>query len=54
MEIGAEGAELVAEQAEKFAKDTIELVKETIPDQAGEITDAFHDFVKDVHLPFSL
>lgn len=54
VEIGAEGAELVAEQAEKFAKDTIELVKETIPDQAGEITDAFHDFVKDVHLPFSL
>lgn len=54
VEIGDEGVQIAAEQAEKFAKGTIELVKETIPDKVGEVTDAFNDFVKDVHLPFSL
>lgn len=54
VEIGDEGVQIAAEQAEKLAKGTIELVKENIPDKVGEVTDAFNDFVKDVHLPFSL
>lgn len=53
-EVGSEGAKFLAEKAEKLAKDTVELVKENVPEKLNEVHSAFHDFVKDCNLPFSI
>lgn len=53
VELGTEGAECLAEKAETLAKDTVELVKENIPEKVDEVRDAFNEFAKDCNLPFS-
>lgn len=53
VELGTEGAECLAEKAETLAKDTVELVKENIPEKVDEVRDAFNDFAKNCNLPFS-
>lgn len=54
VELGTEGAEYPAEKAETLAKDTVELVKENIPEKVDEVRDAFNDFAKNCNLPFSV
>lgn len=54
VELGTEGAECLAEKAETLAKDTVELVKENIPEKVDEVKDAFNDFAKNCNLPFSV
>lgn len=54
VELGTEGAEYLAEKAETLAKDTVELVKENIPEKVDEVRDAFNDFAKNCNLPFSV
>ena len=46
--------EFLVEKAEALAKDTVELVKEKIPEKVDEVKSAFNDFVKSCNLPFSL
>lgn len=53
-ELGAEGAEYLAEKTKSFAMDTVELVKENMPEKADEVKSAFNDFAKSCNLPFSV
>ena len=54
VELGTEGAEYLAEKAETLAKDTVEIVKENIPEKVDEVRDAFNDFAKNCNLPFNV
>ena len=44
----------MAEKAETLAKDTVELVKENIPEKVDEVKAAFNDFSRNCNLPFSV
>lgn len=50
VESGREDAKFLAEKAESLAKETIELVKENMPEKAGEVKSAFSDFIKSCNL----
>lgn len=54
VEMGTEGAKYLADKAETLAKDTVELVKENMPEKLGEVQSAFNDFAKNCNLPFSV
>ena len=54
VEAGTEGAKFLAEKTETFAKDTVELVKENVPEKVDEVKSAFNDFAKSCNLPFSV
>lgn len=54
VEIGAEGAEFLAEQAKGFMQDTVELFEEHVPEKFEEVKDSFTNFIKDLNLPFNL
>lgn len=54
VEMGGEGAEMMAEKAEQFASSTIDAVSEYIPEQLDNVKNAFNDFTSSVDLPFSL
>ena len=54
IEKGTEGAQFLAEKAETLANDTIELVKENLPEKAEEVKVAFQDFAKSCNLPFAV
>lgn len=54
IQIGAEGAEILAEKAKQFASSTIDTVSEYIPEQLDNVKNAFSDFVSSVDLPFVL
>lgn len=54
VDLGVEGAEHIAEQAEKLAQGTVQIVEEYIPDKLDDVKNAFADFVKDAKLPFKL
>lgn len=54
VEVGAEGAKFLAEKAETLTKDTVELVKENVPEKIDEVKSAFNDFAKSCNLPFSV
>ena len=54
VEKGTEGAKFLAEKAETLAKDTIELVKEGMPEKLEEVKSAFNDFAKSCNLPFGI
>ena len=54
VESGIEGSEYLAEKAGNLAKDTVELVKESLPEKAEEVRAAFNDFAKACNLPFSI
>lgn len=54
VELGAEGAHLVAEQAEKLARDTVQMVQENIPEKLDDVKAAFHDFISSNNLPFHI
>lgn len=52
VEVGTEGAKFLAEKAETLAKDTVELVKENVPEKIDEVKSAFNDFANSCNLPF--
>lgn len=54
VEVGADGAEFVAEKAQALAKETVELFEEHIPDKLDDVKNAFNDFFKDTKLPFGI
>lgn len=54
MELGAEGAEFLAEKAEGLMEGTLELFEETIPEKWDEAKTAFCEFIDEFELPFSL
>lgn len=54
VEAGTEGAKFLAEKTETLAKDTLELVKENVPEKVDEVKSAFNDFAKSCNLPFSV
>lgn len=54
VELGEEGAHLVAEQAEKLAQGTVQMVQENIPERLDDVKAAFHDFISSNNLPFHI
>lgn len=52
VEVGTEGAKFLAEKAESLTKDTVELVKENMPEKLNEVQSAFNDFAKSCNLSF--
>ena len=54
VEAGTEGAKYLADKAESLAKDTVEIVKDNIPEKLDEVKSAFNDFAKKCNLPFSV
>lgn len=54
VELGAEGAEFLAEKAESLMKGTLELFEEKVPDKLDDAKAAFSDFIDEFNLPFNL
>ena len=54
VENGTEGAKFLAEKAETMAKDTVELIKENLPEKLDSVKLAFNDFSKSCNLSFSV
>lgn len=54
VEVGTESAKFLAEKAESLAKNTVELVKENVPEKIDEVKSAFNDFAKNCNLPFTV
>lgn len=54
VEVGTEGMKFLAEKAETLAKDTVEFVKENVPEKVDEVKSAFNDFAKSCNLPFTV
>ena len=54
VELGAEGAEVLAQKANEFAQATIDAVSEAVPEKLEEVTCAFKDFASSVKLPFHI
>lgn len=54
VELGAEGAEVLAQKANEFAQATIDAVSEAVPEKLEEVTSAFKDFASSVKLPFHI
>ena len=54
VELGAEGVEFLAEQAENLMKGTLELFEEHIPDKLDDAKAAFSNYIEKFDLPFGL
>ena len=54
VELGAEGAEFLAQKANEFARTTIDAVSEAAPEKLEEVKNAFKDFASNAKLPFNL
>lgn len=54
VEAGAEGAELLADKAGAFAQNTIDTVKDVIPEKVSDVADAFQDFISSNKLPIQI
>lgn len=54
VELGAEGVEFLAEQAENLMKGTLELFEEHIPDKLDDAKAAFSNYIEEFDLPFGL
>ena len=54
VELGAEGVEFLAEQAENLMNGTLDLFQEHIPDKWDEAKDAFSSYIEVFNLPFGL
>lgn len=52
VELGSEYAPIVGQKVEEIVNDTIELVKENVPEKIDEVRLAFNDFAKSCDLPF--
>ena len=54
VEIGTENADVIAETAEKYANQTIEIAQEVIPDGVDTLKGSMADFGSKANLPFSI
>ena len=54
VELGAEGVEFLAEQAEGLMQGTIDLFEEHIPNKLDEAKEAFSNYIEEFDLPFGL
>lgn len=54
IEVGTEGAQVLADKAEEFANAAVDLVRDNIPDKLNDVKAAFNDFTKNCNLPFSV
>lgn len=54
VEAGVEGAEVLADKAEALAQNTIDNVKEVMPEKVGEVADAFNNFIDSSKLPIKI
>lgn len=54
VEAGVEGAEVLADKAEALAQNTIDNVKEVMPEKVGEVADAFNNFIDSNKLPIKI
>ena len=52
VELGSEYAPIVGQRVEEIVNDTIDLVKENVPEKIDEVRLAFNDFAKSCELPF--
>ena len=52
VELGVQGAELIAQKATEFADKTIDAVKEAVPENLDTVKNAFNDFFSSAHIPF--
>ena len=52
IEVGAEGAEVLADKAQEMAGRTMEIATEFVPEKAGEIAASINDFTSANNLPF--
>ena len=54
VEKGMEGADVLADKAEALAQNTVDTVKEVVPDKVGEVAEAFNSFINDNNLPIKI
>ncbi|MCI7351462.1 MAG: hypothetical protein MSH60_12045 [Ruminococcus sp.] len=54
VELGAEGAEIIAEKAQELAANVVDTVSEVVPEALSDVKNAFAEFASNVNLPFSL
>lgn len=54
VELGTEGAEMLADKAQELANEVVDTVKDKAPQALNDVKSAFSDFTANVHLPFSL
>ena len=54
IEIGAEGAGILADKAVEFANSTVELVTEHIPDAIQDVRNAFNSFFENTSIAIRL
>lgn len=54
VEKGAEGAELLADKAEALAQNTIDTVKEVMPEKVDEVANAFNNYISENKLPIHI
>lgn len=54
VELGAEGAEIIAEKAQELASNVVDTVSEVVPEALSDVKNAFAEFASNVNLPFSL
>lgn len=54
VELGTEGAEMLADKAQELANEVVDTVKDKAPQALNDVKNAFSDFKANVHLPFSL
>lgn len=51
VELGTQGAEIIAQKATQFANVTIEAVKEYVPEKMDTVKEAFNDFFSSTNIP---
>lgn len=54
VELGSEGAEILADKAQEFAKNTLDSVKEVLPDRVEDVRTSINQLAGKAHLPFHL
>ena len=54
VELGGQGAEILADKSKEFAQNTIDLVSKNMPEKVNGIKSAFNEFATKNNLPFSV
>lgn len=54
VELGGQGAEILADKSKEFAQNTIDLVSKNMPEKVNDIKSAFNEFATKNNLPFSV
>jgi len=54
IELGSEGAEVLADKAHEFASNTLDSVKRVIPDKVDDVKNSINQLAAKANLPFQL